>query len=269
MPDPDERPVRDAAGSPIAPLRSGGFPREVVVPLVLLAIAFLIAVVQPWAGSTTTELGAVRSPAGSASASRASAGSPTAEPPTPTPSPDLAYAELVDTCGYPSGWRVATVQRWIGRSDPIPTWSAVDPVPASDATDPAIPYLPSATDLVLAIGYCSPVDDSRPPDAVEVEIWAVPEDGPPVQVEDMQRLEPPHANPLGGLWLPTGDVTATVDGATGWAPGRYAIRLVAPSFDRWLGVEIEDISGLRRSPVPGTSPSASPGAGPPSPSPSP
>ena len=254
MQDPDERPGRDAAGSPVAPLRSGGIPREVVLPLVLLAVAFLIAVVQPWADSPPTELGAVRSPAGSPSASRPGTGSPTTEPPTPTPSPDIGYAELVETCGFPSGWRFATLQSWIGRTDPIPTWSAIDPAPAEDAADPSIPYVIAATDLVLAIGYCSPVDDSRPPASVEVEIWAIPAGGPPLRVEGMERLVPPHANALGGLWLPTAAVTTTVDGATGWAPGRYVIRLVGPAYDRWLGVAIEDISGLRRSPAPGGSP---------------
>ena len=158
------------------------------------------------------------------------------------------------TCGNPSGWRVATLQTWVGRATPIRTWLAIDPVPATSAGDPRIPFVPVATDLVLAMGYCSPAGPDQPPQAIAVEIWAVPSGAPPTLLH-APRLEPVHAHALGGLWLPPPERRVILDGAGGWAPGRYAIRLDALSYERWLGVEIRDLALARReSPSPVTEP---------------
>jgi hypothetical protein len=251
MQDPDEPAGRPDAGPPVRLLRAGGRERDLRRPLILVAVALAVVIVQPW----TLIPGA---PSGGTPAADLGAPPATAPPPpTPTPGPSDPYAELVVTCGSPSGWRAATLQRWTGRAAPIRTWIAVDPVEARGAADPDIPFVPVATDLVLAIGYCSPLGPEQPPQAAAVELWSVPDGAATVRL-DGHRLEPVHANALGGLWLPPGDTTTTVDGATGWAPGRYAIRLVARSFDRWLGLEIVDISGLGEPSSPTVAPSAAP-----------
>lgn len=208
----------------------------------LVAVALAILFVKPWA--------AIPAEAGPGGGGVGRGGGVAGSPVPPTPAPSDPYAELVVTCGKPSGWRVATLQTWAGRTAPIRTWLAIDPVPARGAADPRIQAVPVATDLVLAMGYCSPVGPDQPPRDITVEIWSVPDGAAPVLLH-AQRFEPIHAHPLGGLWLPTADRSVTVDGVSGWAPGRYAIHLGARSDDRWLGVEILDLSvGRRQSPSP-------------------
>ncbi len=236
MQEPEAPRVLHEAGSPVRPLRRGG-DRAVWVALAVVAVALVAALVKPWAEIPAGLAGAAggdASPGGRVTASPA---------PSPTPAATDPEAELVAICGNPSGWRIATLQTWIGRTAPIRTWLAVDPVPAADAADPRIPFVPVATDLVLAMGYCSPIGPDQPPRSISVQIWSLPDATPPILLE-AARLEPVRAHALGGLWLPPRDRRVTLDGAAGWAAGRYAFRLVAQTYERWLGVEVRDLSVL-------------------------
>ena len=216
----------------------------------LVAVAMAVLLVKPWAADPA-------GPGAGTAGGDVNRGDRVADSPvSTTPAPTDPYAELVVTCGKPSGWRVATLQTWIGRAAPIRTWLAADPVPAGGPADPRIQAVPVATDLVLAMGYCSPVGPDQPPQGITVEIWSVPDGAAPVLLH-ARRFEPIHAHPLGGLWLPTEDRSVTMDGMAGWAPGRYAIRLGARSYERWLGVEIEDLS-IGRQPSPSPSPTPTP-----------
>lgn len=223
-------------------------PRVVLVPVALLGLVVALALLGPSVAGPPRDGRASPMPRPTVAATAA----PTIVDP---------YAGLVVTCGYPSGWRVATLQHWWGRTGTIRTWSAVDPVTAGGPTDPAIPFVIVATDVVTAIGYCSPLGDTRPPTIAGLQIWALGE-GDAREVE-LLPVEPRHPNALGGLWGPPPAEAIAVDGFAGWRPGRYVVRVRGPAFDRWMGVEIQDISDLRSpggSGVPTTAPEASPAA---------
>ena len=194
---------------------------------------------------------------------------------------------LAVTCGTPSGWRAATLQAWRGRAEPIRSWIAIQPVSASGPLDPRIPFVPVATGVVTAVGYCAPSDDSRPPMVARTSLWAVSR--AVARPLSALPLEPATPNALGGLWLappeldtpgprqtapspPDGsDDGASPGGSAGvmdgtprlWPPGRYALQVAAPggAYEVWLGVEIEDLSVLA-SPSPDAGAVASPAPSP-------
>ena len=223
----------------------------VLLPTALVAAAVLLALLKPWGGTpvgpgAAAASGEVATPAPGGTLERTA---------RPRATPD-DYAELVVTCGSPGGWRAATIQRWSGRRAPIRAWAAVEPVVAEHAMDPGIPFVPVATDLVAAIGYCAPRRADDTPHGVDPEIWLV-EDGGATRVDGSERLEPLDANPLGGLWLPLADRAVSLEGVAGWPPGRYAIRLDFGSVARWFGIEIDDLvrhGGATASPRPSESP---------------
>jgi hypothetical protein len=226
---------------------------------VLCAVIVVLAI-RPWGGTpvdTTSNPAAGGSPAatmdgGEGAVASGAPSSPgidegSSSPPLPPPDP------LRETCGSPSGWRAATLQAWAGRTEPIRSWIAIEPVAASGPLDPEIPFAPVATGIVTAIGYCAPLGDERPPAVASTSLWAI-RDGVATPLS-LVPLEPASPNALGGLWLAPPEVEHTEPAPGGlrlWPPGRYAIRIAAPSgaYDRWLGVEIADLS-LLHVPVPG------------------
>jgi hypothetical protein len=236
----------------------------------VLCAVIVVLVVRPWGGtpadttsnpaagggSTTADGGAVAVASGQPSSPGIDEGS--SLPPAPPPDP------LRETCGSPSGWRAATLQAWAGRAEPIRSWIAIVPVPASGPLDPQIPFAPVATGIVTAIGYCAPLGDQRPPAVASTSLWKI-RDGVATTLS-LVPLEPATPNALGGLWLAPPEIDHTEPAAGGvrvWPPVRYAIRIAAPSgaYDRWLGVEIADLSLLHvpvsgaASPTPGSLPS--------------
>ena len=248
----DERgqPAYDAEPLPIAP---GADPRRLYVVIWLLVGIIVLLVVRPWGDET------VRPTAVDAAGSRTPDGSRTPEGPGTTgsaagaasPAPADPYADLWVTCGSPSGWRAATLQAWAGRQTPIRSWIAIDPVEGTGPLDPGIPFAPVATGVVTAIGYCSPQDERlRPPRSAVAAVWAI-RDGLATRLT-LGLIEPQRPNALGGLWVRAPEA----GGGSAWPPGRYVIEVASPSgtFDRWLGIEIEDLSRPR-------SPSASPSPG--------
>jgi hypothetical protein len=260
----------DEHGSPgheEAPRRiaSGTDPRRLYVPLAFVLGAVLMAIIKPW-GAPADQ------PVAVASGAPATHAPSTARPDRGTTAPvgptggSAAAADLSVTCGSPSGWRVATLQHWEGRPTPIRSWIAVDPIETTDPLDPAIPFAPVATDAVLAIGYCAPLDDARrPPEAAIASIWAIL-DGR-AQAVTLERLEPAQDNALGELWMPAPEIAVTAASGDVWPPGRYVIEVAAPSgsFNRWMGVDIEDLRSVHAAsptvaPGPSGSGVASPGA---------
>ena len=183
-------------------------------------------------------------------------------------SPTVPLDPLAVTCGAPSGWRAATLQAWSGRTEPIRSWIAIQPVAARGPLDPRIPFVPVATGIVTAVGYCAPSDDSRPPAAARTSLWAV-SNGVATPLA-LLPLEPATPNALGGLWMappeldrptpvgsepspsPGASVGGTVAQPRLWPPGRYALQVAVPGgvYDRWLGVDVVDLSP-RTSPSPG------------------
>ena len=124
---------------------------------------------------------------------------------------------------------------------------------------PGDPVRAVAADRVQALGWCAPVD--RPgPAAAQRARWR---SGPAAR-----RRPPSSCRRLGGSSRRTRRARRAVGpagrprgGAGGppWAPGRYVIRLATASgpYDRWLGIEIEDMppraARLRGSAHPGAS----------------
>ena len=231
----------ETATQPVAP---GSGKRRSALTAMAIVSALLIGVARPWdlaVPATAQPTGAPdRVPAATRAAERPGAG-------TPAPSGGTApvgdpYAALWITCGSPSGWRAATIQRWTGRPAPIRSWIAIDPGEATGPLDPRIPFAPVATDLVTAIGYCAPLSESlRPPASTRATLWAIV--GEQARPLAALPLEPAEPDALGGLWRPAPEIVAQVDGTEVWPPGRYVVRLRSPSdsFDRWLGIEIDDL----------------------------
>lgn len=239
-----------------------------------LSAVIVVLLIRPWgeglpAPSVVTPTGLDATPAASPIATATDG-----EPAAPTASLD----PLLITCGTPSGWRAATLQAWPGRTEPIRSWIAVRPVAASGPLDPGIPFVPVATGIVTAIGYCAPPDDTRPPVTARTSLWAVAAGiATPLS---LLPLEPATPNAQGGLWLappglerPSSGESAAPPSASDaprlWPPGRYALQVAVPGgiYARWMGIEVKDLS-LLSIPAPagavpsaGT-PNASPGASP-------
>jgi hypothetical protein len=248
------QPALDEQPRPVSP---GSDPRRLYLVIAVMACVIALLLISNWVSDgRATDPNASVVPATAGATPAVVSGSASAAPVPSEAGPADPYADLWVTCGSPSGWRAATIQHWAGRTGPIRSWIAIEPVEAAGPLDPAIPFAPVFTDAVTALGYCAPLDDrERPPESAVASLWALHADG--ARRLPLVPLEPATANALGGLWLPA--VGSTGDGGS-WLPGRYVIEVASPSgsFHRWLGLEIEDIARLRgASPSPG--PSASPG----------
>ena len=233
---PDEaRWQTDAHAEAVRPVARRG--RGPTIAAVLIVLAFLVGVVRPWdlfdasgtdAGPGPTFAGSVE---GDASAAVAPA-SPTSSPSTGPLTADQAAAEV---CGYPQGWRSATIQHWAGRRAHV--WTAVDVVEATGPTDPAIPFQVVAGEDFTAIGWCAPVEgEERPPLSATGRLYVIGADGTVTELP-YARVDPSVPSALGELWAP-GDAPGTGDAS--WPLGRYVIQLQTGSGDwqRWLGLDL-------------------------------
>jgi hypothetical protein len=216
--------------------------RGPTIAAALVVGAFLVGLVRPWDWLTG---GVVSTPAPPATAE----GGGATLAPSAGAGGDPAPIIGAPTCGYPTSWRTSTIQLWAGARARV--WTAAETVPAVGATDPSIPFNLVASEAVEAIGWCAPVSGpDRPPLAAEATLFRLV-NGVATEVA-VDRLEPAAGDALGELWLPPREPGRP---RPLWAPGRYVIRLAAPSggYERYLGLEV----GL-----PGTTPSAAPEAEP-------
>jgi hypothetical protein len=257
----DDRRVEPEAER-VAPADDHG---RILLVVTLVVTALLVGIVRPWdllTGPGSVQPGANQAGGGPPVGEAGSLEPPGAGHATPAPTSDDPYAALWTTCGSPSGWRAATIQQWSGRAGPIRSWIAIDAVAATGPLDPVIPFAPVATDIVTAIGYCSPLaDDLRPPETAGATLWMLA--GSLAIPVTAALLEPAQPSALGGLWRPPTGVEETVHGFDAWPPGRYVIEIRSPSgpYDRWLGIEIEDLRA-RTTPSPtGIAAPAAPGSG--------
>ncbi len=193
MDDPDEPGFTEPPHSIV----SGTDPRRLYAVIAVLLVVIVVLAIRPW--------GDDGGPPREGDVAQPSAGRPAPTTPPPDasagaePTPGAVAAGLDETCGSPSGWRAATLQDWAGRSTPIRSWIAIEPVTASGAADPAVPFAPVATGIVTAIGYCAPLGDAeRPPAAAVASLWAV-RDGQAIPLS-LLPLEPSSPDALGGLW---------------------------------------------------------------------
>ena len=241
--------------------------RGATVATVLIVLAFVVGLVRPW-----DFLGGGDGPRPTAPGAIAAATSPPADSAVPgVEAPIPSGTAAAPTCGYPMGWRSATLQRWAGQRARV--WSAVDVVQATGPEDPSIPFNVVAGEDFTAIGWCAPVaGDERPPVGAQGGLYGIDAAGTAHELPH-QRLEPPAPSALGELWIP-GNAGSP---PSAWAPGRYVIELATPdgSWARWLGLELRDAPAVATEPsatpsaVPGPSDQASRSPGPSSPEPGP
>jgi hypothetical protein len=264
----------EALAQAVRPVGTRG--RGATVAAVLIVLAFVVGLVRPWdflgdggggtPGPVADASGLVVAPTPPPAASSSDAGAPGALP--------TGDGSTSPTCGYPQGWRSATVQVWGGRRARV--WTAVDAAQARGPEDPAIPFNAIAGEDFTAIGWCAPVTgDERPPASAQGVLWQVGTDGLAHRVA-FRRLEPPAPSSLGELWAPdTGStpgpsdspgVSPSASGASGAAPawplGGYVIELATPdgTWSRWLGLELRAVPGSTAGPTASPATSASPRA---------
>jgi hypothetical protein len=260
----DDEPRTEPTPRPVTPAGDRG---RIGLVVALVVGALLVGIARPWdllIGNPRSPA-PIEGPAAGASSTALPAPGKTVEP-AASRDPLVPYPALWTTCGAPSGWRAATLQQWAGRSGPVRSWIAIDPVEATGPLDPSIPIAPVATDVVTAIGYCSPLlDETRPPENARASLWSL-RGGLAVPLT-ATLLEPAEPSALGGLWSPASEVAVLRDGHEAWPPGRYVLRIRSDlgTFDRWLGIEIVDL-GSRSA---GASPSPGASSSPPAPGPSP
>jgi hypothetical protein len=210
--------------------------RGPTIAAALVVGAFLVGLVRPWdwfTGGTAT----APAPAGVVAEADRAAPSPyagVAGVPSPARPGDPEPEPAAPTCAYPTAWRTATIQMWAGVRARV--WTAAEAVAATGADDPSIPFNRVASDAVEAIGWCAPVTGpDRPPLTAEATLFRLV-GGVATEVV-VDRLEPVARDALGELWRPQ-------EQAGGrrplWAPGRYVIRLTAPSggYERYLGMQV-------------------------------
>lgn len=202
----------------------------------LVAGAFLLGLVRPWdwlgGSALTAPIPAATADAGGVIPSPfAGVGS---LPPSARADGDPAPIVGAPTCGYPTSWRTSTIQLWAGATARV--WTAAAAVPATGAGDPSIPFNLVGSEAVEAIGWCAPVDGpDRPPLTARATLFRLV-DGVATEVT-FDRLEPVARDALGELWLPQ---EPSGGRRPPWAPGRYVIRLAAPSggYERYLGIQV-------------------------------
>lgn len=225
---------------------------------ILVVAAFLAGVIRPWdwlaPGPASPGSGPAGTSDGAASRPGAGPGAPAAgdgvlgtraAPDAPTPATPPAVER---TCASPQSWRLAAIQDWGGRVARV--WAAAEAVPADGPEDPRIPFTTIASTGVTAIGWCAPVSGpERPPLAATGTLFRLDAGGPRQLSYD--RLEPAVPHALGELWMP---LPQSVGRRPPWPPGRYVIRLAAPSgtFERYLGVEVVRVERESESTAPAT-----------------
>jgi hypothetical protein len=203
----------------------------------LVAGAFLIGLVRPW-DWLAGDAGAVATPAGIAAEAGGADPSTYAGAAGARPSPrndgDPEPLSGAPTCGYPTSWRTSTIQMWAGARARV--WTAAEVVPATGVDDSSIPFNLVGSEAVEAIGWCAPVSGpDRPPLTARATLFRLV-NGVATEVA-VDRLEPVARDALGELWLPrmqAGGRRPT------WAPGRYVIRLAAPTggYEQYLGLRV-------------------------------
>jgi hypothetical protein len=143
---------------------------------------------------------------------------------------------LPQTCLYPMGWRVSSVESASGVVARV--WRAAEPTAAAGPTDPGIDFIRIATERVTGVGWCAPATGSdQPPMSVKASLFRVVDQvAEPVDVMLLESVEP---TPLGDLWGPRESPSNSAPRS--WSNGRYAIRLATAdgSWVRWLGLEIQ------------------------------
>jgi hypothetical protein len=239
VPDgPEElRGAHDAHSEAVRPVAGRG--RGATIAAVLIVAAFLVGVLRPW--DLLGSAGADARPDASAGAvvdgSEPSDGEQVAvaASPSPTTGPLTADRAAAGVCGYPQGWRSATIQEWAGRRAHV--WTAVDVVEATGPTDPAIPFQVVAGEDFTAIGWCAPVEgESRPPLSATGRLFVIGEDGTATELP-YRRIDPEIPSALGELWTPAEGAGSA---AEPWPVGRYVIQLETGSgeWQRWLGLDL-------------------------------
>jgi hypothetical protein len=237
-----------------------------MVVAALVAGAFLVGLVRPWdwlaEGTHAVPVPAATVDAGGAAPSPFTG--VVSLPPSAAADGEPAPAIGTPTCGYPASWRTSTIQLWAGARARV--WTAAVAVQATGAGDPSIPFNLVASNVVEAIGWCAPVDGpDRPPLTATATLFRLV-DGVATEVV-VDRLEPVARDALGELWLPPG---TTGRPRPLWAPGRYVIRLAAPSggYARYMGLEV-GLPEPEPTVTPGPEPSVTRSPGPPATAPAP
>jgi hypothetical protein len=219
-----------------------GGTRSLRVPTLIVATLTVLAILKPWTVASGTGSGA-----GSHAPSQPVGATEEPDSTIPATLESALTREIQRMCASPSGWRVSTLQRWPGRAAPIRSWSVVEPIEASEATDPRIPIIPVAADTISALGYCAPTagPDQVPTDA-KAELYRVDATG--AHRVAAVRVEPRQETPVGVLWAPSRGANRR-QGSTGWPDGVYVIRVAnsGGTFERWLGAELRTTPG--RSPA--------------------
>ena len=248
--------AHDEALRPVA--RRGRGP---TIAIALIVLAFLVGVLRPWdlLGSATTDGGPVPTAAAGDEGPLPDGSADPAASPSASTGPLTADAAAAEVCGYPQGWRSATMQRWAGRRAHV--WTAVDVVEATGPADPAIPFQVVAGEDFTAIGWCAPVvGDERPPLSATGRLYRLDPAGTPTEIP-YERIDPSVASALGELWAPAADGGSA---AAPWPVGRYVIQLETASGDwqRWLGLDLrsEPVRPGDGTPAPGASGGPSPSA---------
>lgn len=187
----------------------------------LVALLVLVAILKPWGTPPVAEPMAPRQPIVSAAATE-----PVSEQVVDRPCNNLSWLIQVDML-----WPRRLVRSWI----------ATDAVAASGPTDPRIQFVTVASPEVRALGYCPARSDDVPSDT-RPTFYRL---GPPVEVVRTDEVTVPEFDePTNVLYRPAAaGRSPTPSGGspapTGWAGGRYVMRIDGPSgFRRWLGLEI-------------------------------
>ncbi|MBA2700578.1 MAG: hypothetical protein H0U58_02610 [Chloroflexi bacterium] len=218
----------------------------------LVAIVLGLAVVKPWRSASEGQ----GAGGGGQPTSGLGAAAPIVDPAVPGASRGIdAARELVAAfCLEPSGWRLYATERWSDRE--VRSWTSIRPIESADGPgDPRIPRFSAASQAVLTLGYCAPIDGvDRPPGATSITIYRRRENAPvtPAADRSWEEIEPERvrptagSSPLGGAWAPPAidPDPARPSVAGSWASGTYVFRIQgvgreSAGFSRWFGVSVE------------------------------
>jgi hypothetical protein len=230
---PRDRPTRDAEA--FAPVTVAGHGSR-VLPTVVLVVAFaaVVAFVKPWGSGVLGPTPLVQAPA-----TPTPVGGPTA-------SSDPDEAEMARMCLSTSAWLIASEEQVSGRA--VRIWRAIEPVVAIRPDDPAIPWVPIASESLSALGWCGPeFGDGRLADPTAVEAWLLAPAG--IRPVALLRLRPTRRDSsLGGLYRPA-LAPAAISPTAAWPAGRYLFRVLSgDGRSVTFGVEVE-VAPTTESPV--------------------
>lgn len=204
-------------------VRIGREPGRRAERIAIVAIVVLfVAMVKPWGPGPVDENAGRR------------------QQPIVEPTERISYVDL--PCSGARHWLIEADERWAGHI--VRTWVHTEAVEAGGPTDPVIPFIVVAAELVLAIGYCpASRDDRRPHTALTIHRLLPRREVVATVAVTVPQFSNASENVLFRPAVVATPAGTRAAGPASWTAGRYVMQIEgSDGYERWLGFDIRLIS---------------------------